>query len=177
MSMPPGRFNKVARGAAPIAIVDDEPDDVFFLQQQLRRIGVTCRIAAFADGHDAMNRWRYLSTRPNPAVLPELLFLDINMPGPTGFSVLCWIREQEWLKPLKVVMLSGSGDPGDVALATTLTADAYLAKHPSPSQLEKVVARLAPALLPPSRAHGRAREPVKPQPPEEPTSTGRFRVA
>jgi CheY-like chemotaxis protein len=178
MAMPAGRVSKVApRGATPIAIVDDEPDDVFFLQQQLRRIGVSCRVATFYDGHDAMSRWRQLAAKPNSAALPELLFLDINMPGPTGFSVLCWLREQEWMKNLKVVMLSGSGDPGDVALATTLTADAYAAKHPSPSQLEKIIARLAPHLLPRSRAHLLARDPPIPKPPEEPTGTGRFRVA
>lgn len=176
--MPHGRFKKVAsRAVTPIAIVDDEPDDVFFLQQQLRRIGVTCPIATFSDGHEAMNRLRHLAEKPGAPALPVVLFLDINMPGPTGFSVLCWLREQEQLKNLKVVMLSGSGDPGDVALATTLTADAYVAKHPSPSQLEKVITRLAPALLPLAGGHPLQPEQQTSAPSEKPAPGGRFRAA
>jgi len=176
--MPPGRLKKLAPSAvAPIVIVDDEPDDIFFLQQQLRRIGVTCPIATFSDGHEAMTRLRHLAEKSSAPVLPDVLFLDINMPGPTGFSVLCWLREHVQLKNLKVVMLSGSGDPGDVALATTLTADAYVAKHPSPSQLEKVLARLAPALLPASGVHGPRDEQPTPAPSGKPSTGGRFRAA
>lgn len=178
MVMPHGRLRKVApRAVSSILIVDDEVDDVFFLQHQLRRIGVICPIATFGDGHEAMNRLRQLAAKANAATLPEVLFLDINMPGPTGFSVLCWLREQEALKNLKVVMLSGSGDPGDVALATTLTADAYIAKHPSPSQLEKIIARLAPALLPSAEVHRQRDEHQTPTPPEKPSTGGRFQAA
>lgn len=176
--MPHGRSKKVARSTVnPIMIVDDEPDDVFFLQQQLRRIGVTCPVATFSDGHEAMNRLRRLAAKSSAPVLPALLFLDINMPGPTGFSVLCWLREQEHLKHLKVVMLSGSGDPGDVALATTLTADAYVAKHPSPSQLEKVLGRLSPELLPSSGDSPPQGKQHTPAPPGKPSTGGRFRAA
>jgi CheY-like chemotaxis protein len=132
-----------------IAIVDDNPDDIFILQRQLRRLGITCPIATFSDGHDAMAFLRQTAETTGRESLPELLFLDINMPGATGFSVLCWLREQEALKNLKVVILSGTSDPGDVALATALTADAYLAKQGSKDLLFGVLNRFAPDLLPP----------------------------
>ena len=135
-----------------IAIVDDDPEDVFFLQHQLRRIGVNCPICTFADGVEAMTFLRQTAATDNQSLLPDILFLDINMPGATGFSVLCWVREQDFLKTVKVVILSGSGDPGDVALAGELSADAYVTKHPSPSKLATVVARIAPGLVPPD--HG-----------------------
>jgi len=141
-----------------IAIVDDDPDDVFFLQHQLRRIGVTCPICTFADGVEAMTFFRQTAAAEDRSLLPQILFLDINMPGATGFSVLCWVREQEFLKTVKVVILSGSGDPGDVALAGELSADAYVAKHPSPSKLATIIARVAPGLMPPDRG---ARKPAE----------------
>lgn len=81
--------------------------------------------------------------------LPDLLFLDINMPGTTGFSVLCWLRDHQATHHLKVVILSGTSDPGDVALATALTANSYLAKHANLTGLLGIVSRLAPQLLPP----------------------------
>ena len=131
-----------------IAIVDDNPDDIFILQRQLRRLGITCPIATFSDGHDAMAFLRQSAENNGRSSLPEILFLDINMPGATGFSVLCWLREQDALKNLKVVILSGTSDPGDVALATALTADAYVAKQASMEHLGGILQRFAPDLLP-----------------------------
>lgn len=136
------------RNFGRIAIVDDNPDDIFILQRQLRRLGITCPIATFSDSHDAMEFLRHTAANAGRSALPEILFLDINMPGATGFSVLCWLREQEALKNLKVVILSGTSDPGDVALATALSANAYLAKQPSLEYLGTILNRFAPGLLP-----------------------------
>jgi CheY-like chemotaxis protein len=136
------------RSFGRIAIVDDNPDDVFILQRQLRRLGISCPIATFSDGHDAMAFLRHTAEANGRSSLPELLFLDINMPGATGFSVLCWLREQDALKNLKVVILSGTSDPGDVALATALSADAYVAKQASLDKLGGILHRFVPALLP-----------------------------
>lgn len=136
------------RAPGRIAIIDDNPDDIFILQRQLRRLGITCPIATFHDGHDAMTYLKQVSTGHGRKALPDLLFLDINMPGTTGFSVLCWLRDHHATHHLKVVMLSGTSDPGDVALATALAANSYLAKHPSLTGLLSIVTRLAPQLLP-----------------------------
>ncbi len=149
------------RAFGRIAIVDDNPDDVFFCQHQLRRIGVTCPICTFGDGLEAMTFFRQAAAVEDRGLLPEILFLDINMPGATGFSVLCWVREQEFLKFVKVVILSGSGDPGDVSLAGELSADAYVAKHPSPSKLAQLIARIAPGLIPPDRGALNRAEPSR----------------
>lgn len=147
--MSPAQLNETPRRIfGRIAIVDDNPDDVFILQRQLRRLGITCPIATFSDGHDAMAFLRQTAAQNGRSSLPEILFLDIHMPGATGFSVLCWLREQEQLKNLKVVILSGTCDPGDVALATALTADAYIAKQASLDHLGRILQRFAPDLLP-----------------------------
>ncbi|HEY1107670.1 MAG TPA: response regulator [Opitutaceae bacterium] len=136
------------RAPSRIAIIDDNPDDIFILQRQLRRLGVTCPIATFHDGHDAMTYLKQVSTGHGKKALPDLLFLDINMPGTTGFSVLCWLRDHQETHHLKVVILSGTSDPGDVALATALTANSYLAKHASLTGLLGILTRLTPQLLP-----------------------------
>ena len=142
------------RAFGRIAIVDDNPDDIFLLQRQLRHLGITCPIATFSDGHDAMAFLRQTAEAIGRSSLPELVFLDINMPGATGFSVLCWLREHDALKNLRVVILSGTSDPGDVALATALTADAFLAKQASSEKLAYMLRRFAPELLPREVAAG-----------------------
>ena len=137
--------------------MDDNPDDIFILQRQLRRLGISCPIATFSDSHDAMAFLRQTAANTGNS-LPELLFLDINMPGATGFSVLCWLREHDALKNLKVVILSGTSDPGDVALATALSANGYLAKHAPLDHLAGILHRFAPDLLPhPADAESPAR--------------------
>lgn len=136
------------RAPSRIAIIDDNPDDIFILQRQLRRLGVSCPIATFHDGHDAMTYLKQVSSGHGRKALPDLLFLDINMPGTTGFSVLCWLRDHHETHHLKIVILSGTSDPGDVALATALTADSYLAKHAGLTGLGGIMTRLAPQLLP-----------------------------
>ncbi len=131
-----------------ITIVDDCADDLFLLLRQLRHLGVACPVATFTDSLEAMAFLRQRAVATGPANLPELLFLDLHLPGATGFSILCWLREHEALRHLKVVIISGTSDPGDVALATALSADAYLSKQSPIGSLVQVLARCVPDLIP-----------------------------
>jgi DNA-binding response OmpR family regulator len=56
------------------------------------------------------------------------MLLDLNMPKTSGFDVLRWVREQSFLKGLRVVVMTGSKDSEDVQRAYDLGADSYLVK-------------------------------------------------
>ena len=58
---------------------------------------------------------------------PDLVTLDINMPGLDGFEVLSYIRAHEELNDVKVIVISGMGD-AELAQALALGADACLSK-------------------------------------------------
>lgn len=131
----------------PIVVADDNEDDLFFFCRALTHIGAACPVVALHDGHQAIEYLKQVCSDRRPEGFPEILFLDLNMPRATGFSVLCWLREQELLRHVKVVILSDSSDPGDVALATALEADAYLPKFPSDEALVDLLRRFAPATL------------------------------
>jgi CheY-like chemotaxis protein len=60
--------------------------------------------------------------------LPDLVLLDIKLPGASGLDVLRWIRDQPALATLPVVMFSGSDLETDVADAYRLGANLYLSK-------------------------------------------------
>ncbi|MFD1733251.1 response regulator [Deinococcus malanensis] len=60
--------------------------------------------------------------------LPDLIVLDINMPGMDGFDVLEAIKADPGLVHLPVVMLSASDNPADVTRAYSLRASAYVVK-------------------------------------------------
>lgn len=129
----------------PIVIADDCSEDLFFFRRKLARVGVTCPILSTENGFETLNLLKGCGReRLNP--VPSILFLDINMPGITGFSVLSWIRARDQLNPMKVVMVSGSDEPCDIELATELGANAYLIKFPSAEGLKQVLASVQPNL-------------------------------
>lgn len=134
-------------GPGPVVVADDNEDDLFFFRRALTHVGATCPVVALRDGHQTIEYLKQVCGERRPEGIPEILFLDLNMPRASGFSVLCWLREQEMLRHLKVVILSDSNDPGDIALATALEADAYLPKFPSEDVLVDLLRRFAPATL------------------------------
>jgi CheY-like chemotaxis protein len=66
---------------------------------------------------------------------PQLLLLDIMMPGTTGFDVLTFLRDQPALKMPVILMLSGSVVPEDAKKAIDLGATAYFSKPTEFSEL------------------------------------------
>jgi CheY-like chemotaxis protein len=69
----------------------------------LKELPVSFNLTTVADGAQLMN---YL--RQNSEHLPDILFLDLNMPCKNGFECLCDIKEDETLKDIRVVMFSTS---------------------------------------------------------------------
>jgi len=75
---------------------------------------------------------------------PSLVLLDVRMPGRTGLEILRAIRSDIGLAGTKVIILTASALPADMAAGLTSGADFYLTKPFSPRDL---LARLDEALL------------------------------
>ena len=60
--------------------------------------------------------------------LPDLLLLDLKMPGADGFEVLRWVRRQPGLRNLRVVVLTASNEIRDVQKAYQLGANSFMVK-------------------------------------------------
>ena len=76
----------------------------------------------------------YHDRRKHP--LPDLLLLDLKMPGIDGFEVLTWIRQQPGLSSLRVVVLTASDHIRDVNQAYQLGANSFMVK---PSDFQNFV--------------------------------------
>jgi two-component system response regulator len=133
----------------PIVIADDDEDDIFFATRALQKGGVAAPILTCANGRELIALLRKL-LESEGAQLPRVVFLDIKMPEVSGFDALKWIRSEERLREMPVIMLSGSKETRDTELADSLGADGYLVKYPS----HEVIARAAATV----------RSPVRPQP-------------
>lgn len=71
--------------------------------------------------------------------LPALLFLDLKMPGKTGLDVLAWLRQQETLRSIVVIILTSSQEPLDLRRAYHLGANSYLVKPSTTPRLRELV--------------------------------------
>ena len=84
-----------------ILLADDDTDDRFFFTRALKEIPIATHLTTVHDGEQLMI---YLSG--NPEHLPDVIFLDINMPRKNGFECVSEIKENKLLKDIFVVMFS-----------------------------------------------------------------------
>src|SRR5205814_6227935 len=121
----------------PILQVEDDPNDVFFLQHAMKKAGVANPVQVASDGQQAIDylkgAGRFADREKFP--VPCLVLLDLKLPYVMGLDVLRWIRKQPGTA-VPVVMLSASAEDADIATAYRLGANAFLTK---PSEASKLV--------------------------------------
>ena len=113
-----------------VLLVEDDPNDVLLVQRAFRRANLAHVIQTVEDGEEAV---AYLSGKSPYAdrdryTLPTLMLLDLKLPRKSGLEVLHWLRQQEGLKRLPVVVLTSSRETADVNRAYDLGANSYLVK-------------------------------------------------
>jgi len=115
-----------------ILFVEDNPDDAELTLRALQRAKVQNRVWTVSDGVDAL---AFLRGQPphQDAPRPDLVLLDLNLPGLDGRDVLLRIREDPELRGLAVVVLTASDEEQEHLAA--LAADAFLTK---PVDLERL---------------------------------------
>ena len=122
-----------------ILLVEDSEDDAFFFDLALQKSAWPCQLVHVVDGGQAVD---YLEASGKTETRPEIIFLDLKMPGLTGFDVLQWIAGQNFQPRLNVVVLSGSNQQADIVQARELGAAGYLVKPVSPDELKQRLAAL-----------------------------------
>lgn len=108
--------------AATVLVADDERDITDVCRRYLEREGYTVMVAN--DGIEALALWEDHH--------PELIILDLMMPGKSGWEVCTAIRHHE---EVPIIMLTARGEESDRILGLTLGADDYLTKPFSPREL------------------------------------------
>ena len=101
-----------------VLIADDEPNIVISLEFLMKREGHQVLVAR--DGIQALDTIRREK--------PDLVLLDVMMPGKTGFEVCQAVRADESLAGVKILMLTAKGRDTDVAQGLAMGADGYMTK-------------------------------------------------
>lgn len=121
-----------------ILIAEDNPDDVFFFQQATKKACVRCVVNSASDGIQATAYLKGEGAFSDRAAhpFPDIVLLDLNMPGMNGFEVLEWIRKDPRCSRLTVHVMSASSRELDIQKAYDLRANSYIVK---PSRIDQLV--------------------------------------
>jgi CheY-like chemotaxis protein len=115
---------------AVILLVEDREDDILLVRRAFEKGGINNPFQVVRDGEEAVHylagEGRYSNRAEYP--LPDLILLDLKMPGLDGFDVLMWIRRQPGFGNIPVVVLTSSDAIRDVNRAYALGANSFLVK-------------------------------------------------
>lgn len=97
-----------------VLLIDDDKATNFFNKMMLNRHGSFKQINTVSGGNEALEYLNEIKT--NSTLKPNLIFLDINMPGMNGWEFLMAFERlgKEFTHDIKVILLSTSSDPEDV---------------------------------------------------------------
>jgi CheY-like chemotaxis protein len=120
----------VTTASSTILLVEDNPTDVLLIQRAFDKAKLGNPVHVIGDGDTVVD---YLSGAGEYAdrmrfPLPILMLLDLKLPRRSGLEVLGWLREQDTLKRIPVVMLTSSQQRRDVNEAYDSGVNSYLVK-------------------------------------------------
>ena len=117
-----------------IYIADDDEDDRLLFFEAVLDLNLPAAVVETSSGDEL------LQALYGAEYFPDVIFLDINMPGKSGFDCLAEIRNAEGnLKNVKIIILSTSSNQANIRLADELGADFYAVKPSSFQGLKNLI--------------------------------------
>lgn len=117
-----------------ILLADDDKDDSFLFQDILDELPLATHLTTVYNGEQLMQLLNETKEK-----LPDVLFLDLNMPRKNGFDCLLEIKRSEKLKFLSVIIFSTSFEQEVVSLLYENGAHHYIRKPNSYRQLKRLI--------------------------------------
>lgn len=120
-----------------ILLADDDEDDLFMFQEALKEIGAPTSLVTASDGEQLMDSLNELNGN-----LPDVLFLDLNMPRKNGFQCLLEIRQNEKFSALRTIIFSTSYEAEVIESLYRNGADHYVRKPTEFNELKMIIERV-----------------------------------
>ncbi|MEO6232188.1 MAG: response regulator [Ferruginibacter sp.] len=121
-----------------ILLVEDNEGDVELIVEAFKSYKVKLAIDVVTNGEQA---FLYLSTKAKDKIeyIPNLILLDINLPKVDGKEVLHYIKTDDQLKTIPVVMLTSSSPQKDIYYSYSNQANCYVVKPANFDEFTKVI--------------------------------------
>ncbi len=119
-----------------IVLVDDDEDDRFLFSEAFKNLKIKSDLTLFKDGQEFVD---YLEN--DLGKLPEIVFLDLNMPKKNGLECLQYLRKNDKFKDVFVAIYSTSSSDKDMEATLLHGANIYIQKPTSFATLTKVIDR------------------------------------
>jgi chemotaxis family two-component system response regulator Rcp1 len=124
-----------------VLVVDDDPGDVLLTREALEAASGAPTVHVATDGIEAVAFLRRTG-RHVAAPRPDVVLLDLNMPGKNGRQVLAEVKSDPLLSSIPILVFSTSQDPDDIRAAYSLHANAYVTKPLNLDEFTAVVATM-----------------------------------
>jgi len=145
---PDGRHGGAGANGADrlrLLVVEDDPGHARLTVEALKASEAVGPVFVVRDGLEALEFLRE-DAAGDPRSLPDAVFLDLRLPGLSGYAVLAELKRDRVLARMPVVIVSGSQDGSDIGRSYALDADYYVIKpvgfHDFVAALGDVVADL-----------------------------------
>lgn len=119
-----------------ILLVDDDPNDQETFQEAIEALDIPTKVTIARDGRAAVEELA------SPSPLPDLILLDINMPGMDGHATLEHIKTNESLQAIPVIMLTTSDADDDIRKAYMAHANSFITKPQDLDDVDRVTKEL-----------------------------------
>lgn len=106
-----------------VLFIDDDEDDKLVFGHALNAIDTNIQYLTASDGLEALK-----ILNEDLVILPDLIFMDLNMPKMDGFTCLHKIKQSKDLREIPVLILSTSTNPKDMEKAKNLGAKTFITK-------------------------------------------------
>ena len=117
-----------------IILADDDEDDRMFFTDAFDELKINTKVQTFINGAELMN---YLNE--DTCILPNVLFLDLNMPKKNGIECLLEIKENERFKDIAIAIYSTSSSEEHIEETFVNRANIYIKKPNDFATLKKVL--------------------------------------
>lgn len=117
-----------------VMLADDSPDEHFLFIHTVKGIDKSITVTTAMNGEDLLAKLSQCQA------LPDLIFLDINMPLKNGKETLSDMRKDPHLQAIPVVIYSTSDEKSDIEETFALGADMYIKKPQDFLELEDILA-------------------------------------
>lgn len=120
-----------------IILADDDEDDRMFFTDAFEELKINTKVQTFINGLELMV---YLNDEA--AVLPQVLFLDLNMPLKNGIDCLLEIKQNDRFKDIAIAIYSTSSSEEHIEETFVNGANIYIKKPNDFAQLKKVLSEV-----------------------------------